>query len=460
MKREWKHKSVRILLAENKGISDDPIEIIKEKCRGLVLDAFSMGWTGPPFDPIQLAKLKGIEIIPNEIVADARVIPISGGHFKIEYNPMQNHARINFSLAHEIGHTLFPDCGELVRNREKSIEQNSWELEFLCNVAASEILLPYAEFTIEAGNVNLDLNSLISISKKYRASMESVLLRFSEVANRPCAIAIASFKRDGKLSVDYSRSSTFSFIEIKQGYIIPDYSSPYECTQSGWTTERIEDWEIFEGIPHRVFSIGLTPVKKQTEPRIGLFLVPEKYSLAPPRSIRTIFQDATEPIGEGVKIIAQLVNTFGGTGAGFGKTISKKFPSTRKELLRWKSDPKRFKLGNVNLVELRKDLFVAQLLAQSGIKAKYGETSLSYEGLRSCLFKLRDISNELNASIHMPAIGSGQAGGNWDIIRGMIYDVLVKSGRDVTIYLLPGSNTFLSQSHVLTLFDEDSLYEK
>ena len=82
---------------------------------------------------MQLAEILGIPVSPNESIQDARIIPFNTG-FQIEYNPIQKRSRINFSISHEIGHFLFPDCAHSIRNREKKSFDK--ELELLCDIAA------------------------------------------------------------------------------------------------------------------------------------------------------------------------------------------------------------------------------------------------------------------------------------------------------------------------------------
>lgn len=166
----WSHKSVIKLIEES---NDEPINAIRERARDLIVKAFDSGWVGPPFNPIYLTRLLNIDIYPNNNIDDARTIP-QDSNFLIEYNPYQKPNRINFSIAHEIGHILFTDCSDEIRNRENKKNKNNWEIEFLCNIAASEILLPYAEFAEEANKVSLTLESLINISNLYKASLEAV----------------------------------------------------------------------------------------------------------------------------------------------------------------------------------------------------------------------------------------------------------------------------------------------
>ena len=80
------------------------------------MDAVERGWTGPPFDPIELAAIRGIRVHPNAAISDARVFVVSD-NFLIEYNPHKSRGRVNYSIAHEIAHTFFVDCKEKIRNR-------------------------------------------------------------------------------------------------------------------------------------------------------------------------------------------------------------------------------------------------------------------------------------------------------------------------------------------------------
>jgi len=59
----------------------------------------------------------------------------------------------------------------------------------------------------------------------------------------------------------------------------------------------------------------------------------------------------------------------------------------------------------------------------------------------------------------MNAIGSGQAGGDWNIIIGMIHDELVNYDLKVNIYLLPGFPVNTKKRSNLTIFKEDSTWE-
>ena len=455
MKTNWKHKSVRRLIDEHRySYGNDPIEIIKALSRELIFKAFTKEWTGPPYDIIALAKMLDFEVMPSDLVPDARISPRPQGKFLIEYNPQQYPTRINFSLAHEIGHTLFSDCAETVRNRSKGIEEGSWELEFLCNVAAAEILLPYAKFSKDANKVALTLDNLLVLAKQYKASAESVFIRFCEVVEKPCMIMLARFDKNGDLKLDYAvKSDSSTLNDLAPGYIIPKTSKAYECIKAGWTEHNLENWDIFNGKKHAVSAVGLSPIRKQNEPRVGIFIVPEEHQKYTERGIKTVKGDATEPRGGGKKIIAQIVNTVAGVGQGFGRAMAKKYPISRRSLEEWKGNKSEFKLGESNLVQLTEDIYAFQMVAQQGIFPKYGEIPLKYSSLHKCLIDLVEAANHLNATVHMPLIGAGQAKGDWEIIEGMIFQELIKKDIEVTVYILPNAKEDKTQNHTVGLFD-------
>jgi hypothetical protein len=57
----WTHPSVLALTTEK-----DPVDVVVERARNVVLDAIEEGWTGPPFDPFVLAKFLNISVIPRD----------------------------------------------------------------------------------------------------------------------------------------------------------------------------------------------------------------------------------------------------------------------------------------------------------------------------------------------------------------------------------------------------------
>src|SRR5690348_11040214 len=136
----WSHPSVVALASDGA----DPATTIITRARRMVLKAISEGWSGPPFDPASLASMLGIPTHPRADIADAILMSGDGGKTCIEFNPNRPRARVRFSIAHEIAHTLFDDFRQTVQHRwdKGDIDSEAWELELLCNIAAAEILMP------------------------------------------------------------------------------------------------------------------------------------------------------------------------------------------------------------------------------------------------------------------------------------------------------------------------------
>lgn len=455
----WLHKSVKKLIEETG--NSNPITTIRERARDLVLKAYENGWEGPPFNPIELSKLLDIDILPNDSIIDARTIHIKSNNYRIEYNPFENPNRINFSIAHEIGHTLFSDCFEEIRNREhNSRVSGNWELEFLCNIAASEILLPYGSISVEANTSEMDIESLIEISKKYKASLESVFLRFTEVVDKPCGIIIGHYKDGNKIIVDYFRPSSSLDLKIRKDFLVPSNSIAYESKLPGWTARGIEEWDVFNKNKYNIYSIGLPPLKNEKDNRVGIFIIPVIDNVTNfVNKINIEYGDATKPRGVGNKIIAQIVNTYAGLGLGFGKALQKNYPVIKKNLDEWKLNKTTFKLGSTQIFEAEKGIYICQMLAQKGLFAKNDEIPLKYSSLRKCLMYLANQAIELDASIHMPQLGTGQAKGDWNLIQGMIHDEIIKKGIKVNVYMLPGTVYKSKLKSNLTLFKEESTWQ-
>lgn len=436
--RKWTHPSVIKFLDENG--SSDPILLIKEIAREVVSNAFDKGWIGPPFSPVKLAELREIDILPHDSTFEARTIPIGKNKYRIEYNPTVKPTRINFSIAHEIAHTFFSDCAETIRYRKK--EPSSWELEFLCDIAASEILLPYAVFAHDARASRPTIPGLLSLAERYDASFEALLLRYAEVVQEPCAIIISIFETNTfeRLRVLYSRPSSGFDISIPNGFLIPRNSKAYECVSAGWSSQAVEEWPIFGRNKYIIHSIGLSPLKDDTRLRVGsLIFQGDDAGEIRKNAINYILGDATVPRGAGTKIIGQIVNSGAALGAGFGRAMAKNWPASGQALRHWKENHTTFRLGESKLTELSDDVYVFQMLAQKGVTSTEKSIGLKYSALRKCLAQLAAAAENLHASVHMPRIGIGQAGGDWPVIEGMIIEELLNKGTEVTIYDLPGS---------------------
>src|SRR5437773_10862965 len=123
--RFWTNRSVLGFAGDR-----DPMEAIVERARTVALEAMEEGWTGPPYNPFDLADRLGVRVVAHEDLYDARLTADEAGTPRLEYNPMRPRVRLRFSIAHELAHTFFPDFKEAERYRSgPRAALDAWQLE-------------------------------------------------------------------------------------------------------------------------------------------------------------------------------------------------------------------------------------------------------------------------------------------------------------------------------------------
>ena len=147
--------------------------------------------------------------------------------------------------------------------------------------------------------------------------------------------------------------------------------------------------------------------------------------------------DATQPIGSENRIITHCCNDQGYWNAGFVKALSHRWPEPERAYRRWATglETLPFALGNVQFVRVDAGLCVANIIGQSGIRNRGTyPPPIRYEAIRKGLQRVRELAIAHKASIHMPRMGAGLAGGNWDLIAEIIESELCVHGLQVTVY--------------------------
>ncbi|KPE50520.1 macro domain-containing protein [Chryseobacterium indologenes] len=145
--------------------------------------------------------------------------------------------------------------------------------------------------------------------------------------------------------------------------------------------------------------------------------------------------DATAPETEGNKIIAHICNDIGGWGKGFVTAISKKWKEPENEYRQWFKKGEDFYLGEIQLVKVEDGIWISNMIAQHKIiTSSGGIPPIRYDAVEKCLEKLAEAALQINATIHMPRIGCGLAGGKWEKIEPLIEKTLLKNNLGVYVY--------------------------
>ncbi len=152
--------------------------------------------------------------------------------------------------------------------------------------------------------------------------------------------------------------------------------------------------------------------------------------------IRYVVGDATAPDGAGLKVIVHVCNDRGGWGKGFVVALSRRFEEPERAYRDWYADRDNndLGLGAVQFVAVRPDLWVANLVGQAGYKRERGVPPVRYDAIERGLGVVGAWAQERGASVHMPRIGCGLAGGTWEEIEPLVERQIAARGVPATVY--------------------------
>lgn len=154
-------------------------------------------------------------------------------------------------------------------------------------------------------------------------------------------------------------------------------------------------------------------------------------------SIQYLKGDATNPAGDNSRVIVHICNDLGKWGKGFVLAISKRW-SKPEQVYKdsFKQEPKP-SLGDTQFVQVEESLTVANIIGQHGVRSPRNKTApapIRYDAVEQGLTAVASFAVDRGASVHMPRIGCGLAGGKWEEIELIIERTLVAKGVDVFVY--------------------------
>ena len=116
--------------------------------------------------------------------------------------------------------------------------------------------------------------------------------------------------------------------------------------------------------------------------------------------------------------------------------ISRRWPQPEQRYRAWHRGEESFPfaLGQVQFVQVDEHLWIANLVGQQGMTMRDGVPPIRYEAVREGLARIASKAKELGASVHMPRIGCGLAGGKWEEIEPLIEHELIGKSISVCVY--------------------------
>jgi hypothetical protein len=191
------------------------------------------GWEPPPFDPRVLARALGISIhFTHSLQGIDALIVRRSGRFHILANSAVTHAgRLNFTLAHEIGHLFFEDAERKIHLRAQDrrlydADPETHVLERMCDSAASELLMPAPHFERVAQETGFHAAAVPRLADIFRASLEAVALRLL-YANQGGSCAIGMFEYGVRPSARGSEAASSEPAKFRARRVFRTRSFPF-----------------------------------------------------------------------------------------------------------------------------------------------------------------------------------------------------------------------------------------
>lgn len=150
----------------------------------------------PPVDPVQLAKIQGVrQIVLSESLEVSGQLMHDHEGLVIRLNGREPVERRNFSCCHEIAHAF--EFGSLngksrVAAEAFSCSPSSPE-EYLCDLAAAEMLMPEKFFKPLATKLCPSISSLSSLSRTFVSSISATIVRLGQLSIWPVVFIIWRF---------------------------------------------------------------------------------------------------------------------------------------------------------------------------------------------------------------------------------------------------------------------------
>ncbi|MGX7826096.1 hypothetical protein ACTG9Q_13495 [Actinokineospora sp. 24-640] len=279
----------------------------------------------------------------------------------------------------------------------------------------------------------------------FDVSTEALLRRLTTTADRPVTLVAASRYEDtsdSPLLVDYVVTSSTSAPDFARGSRVPGIDVLGGCTAVGQT---VRGSATADGSAMRVQAVGTPPYPGRLLPRVLALIEPES-GRPNEAGIEYRTGDVTDAHLDGPAVIAHVVNDSARAWGkrGVARALAARFPGAAQAFRSWAvASSHNLVPGMAHIVtteagDTRVD--IASVVAQRG----YGpgvRTRLDYAALRTALERVSEHALGEGLAVHLPRIGTGQAGGRWDLVVDILRDVVVRKGARVVVHTIPAQRS-------------------
>lgn len=195
----------------------------------------ALEYSAPQKDPI--AKIEALPISLDNFEG-ALLRSGKGAKWGIAYSAfIREEGKINFTVAHELGHYLLHRTLESILCSEEDLRdfarasQAAETMEQEANEFASYLLMPMDDFRAQLTGDAVNMDLITHCATRYGTSLAASALKLIEFIDRP-VICISS--RDGV--VQWSRSSEAAFrsgLYLRRGTPVPCQSLTFACQEGG-----------------------------------------------------------------------------------------------------------------------------------------------------------------------------------------------------------------------------------
>lgn len=178
----------------------------------------------PPVSLDKIVKYLGIKTRINNTLSSDAILKVEHNKFKIEYKEVKNWRRQRFTVAHEIMHVLLYQLfNQNIDFNRIDIEQ----LENICNIGASKILLPKEHIKEDIKSTEYDFLYFKNLIEKYDVSLSALLWKLNDLHPNKSFFIWKKYARNSKEDNEYRVHLAFQKYTKKSIYPY----LPLGCTQ-------------------------------------------------------------------------------------------------------------------------------------------------------------------------------------------------------------------------------------